>query len=73
MLQCLQRGLLGAKVKSFGVERDPEAMASATVRVAQAGYSHVRFIQRALTQLTRTSRALLKSLLRKARFRTRFR
>ena len=37
--------LVGPEGKVFGVERDPEAVASATARVTQAGLSNVRFIQ----------------------------
>ena len=37
--------LVGREGEVVGVERDPEAVASATARVAQAGLSNVRFIQ----------------------------
>lgn len=37
--------LVGPGGEVVGVERDPEAVASATARVAQAGISNVRFIQ----------------------------
>src|SRR5215472_6649901 len=37
--------LVGREGEVVGVERDPEAVASATARVAQAGISNVRFIQ----------------------------
>ena len=37
--------LVGRDGEVVGVERDPEAVASATARVAQAGMSNVRFIQ----------------------------
>jgi SAM-dependent methyltransferase len=37
--------LVGREGEVIGVERDPEAVASATARVAQAGISNVRFIQ----------------------------
>jgi SAM-dependent methyltransferase len=37
--------LVGREGEVVGVERDPEAVASATVRVTQAGLSNVRFIQ----------------------------
>ena len=37
--------LVGRDGEVVGVERDPEAVASATARVAQAGVSNVRFIQ----------------------------
>jgi ubiquinone/menaquinone biosynthesis C-methylase UbiE len=37
--------LVGREGEVIGVERDPEAVASATARVAQAGISNVRFIR----------------------------
>ena len=37
--------LVGREGEVVGVERDPEAVASATARVAQAGLSNIRFIQ----------------------------
>jgi SAM-dependent methyltransferase len=37
--------LVGREGEVVGVERDPQAVASATARVAQAGLSNVRFIQ----------------------------
>jgi protein-L-isoaspartate O-methyltransferase len=37
--------LVGREGEVIGVERDPEAVASATAGVAQAGHSNVRFIQ----------------------------
>ena len=37
--------LVGPEGEVVGVERDPNALASATARVAQAGISNVRFIQ----------------------------
>src|SRR5215475_2643627 len=37
--------LVGRDGEVVGVERDPEVVASATARVAQAGMSNVRFIQ----------------------------
>ena len=37
--------LVGREGEVVGVERDPEAVASAAARVAQAGMSNVRFIQ----------------------------
>jgi ubiquinone/menaquinone biosynthesis C-methylase UbiE len=37
--------LVGREGEVVGVERDPEAVASATARVAQAGLSNVRFTQ----------------------------
>jgi len=37
--------LVGSEGEVVGVERDPEAVASATARVTQAGLSNVRFIQ----------------------------
>jgi SAM-dependent methyltransferase len=37
--------LVGREGEVVGVERDPEAVASATARVAQAGLSNIRFMQ----------------------------
>src|SRR5262249_51881639 len=37
--------LVGREGEVVGVERDPEAVASATARVAQAGFSNVGFLQ----------------------------
>jgi SAM-dependent methyltransferase len=41
----LAAGLVGREGEVIGVERDPEAVALATARVAQAGISNVRFTQ----------------------------
>ncbi|MBV9289859.1 MAG: class I SAM-dependent methyltransferase [Hyphomicrobiales bacterium] len=37
--------LVGPEGEVVGIERDPEAVASATARVAQAGFSNIRFVQ----------------------------
>jgi ubiquinone/menaquinone biosynthesis C-methylase UbiE len=44
-VSILAARLVGREGEVVGVERDPQAVASATARVAQAGISNVRFIQ----------------------------